>query len=59
MEEKEEAMDAIVKLEDQQHKKNQKTPLVELEKKVDEAAKVFNALIIKEDNILIVTNVYL
>lgn len=41
MEEKEEAMAAIVELEDQQHKKNQKTPLTGLDKKVDEAAKVY------------------
>ena len=40
MEEKEQAMAAIAKLEEQQHKKAQKTPLAELEKKVDEAAKV-------------------
>ena len=40
MEEKEEAMATIVKLEEEQHKKAEKTPLAELEKKVDEAAKV-------------------
>lgn len=40
MEEKEETMTAIVKLEEEQHKKAEKTPLAALEKKVDEAAKV-------------------
>ena len=40
MDEKEEAMAAIMELEEEQHKKAQKTPLADLEKKVDEAAKV-------------------
>lgn len=34
-------MAAIVKLEEEQRKKSEKMPLGELEKKVDEAAKVF------------------
>ena len=36
---KEETMTAIVKLEEEQHKKAEKTPLATLEKKVDEASK--------------------
>ena len=40
MEEKEQTMVAIAKLEEEQHKKAKKTPLTELEKKVDETAKV-------------------